>query len=68
MPLVFVGNYSEEIMDEDTQYFFLGMLYFAVFVIAGVCVGDSHGMVVKLPALGGILVTAFYFWHLCVRR
>jgi hypothetical protein len=55
-------------MDNETEYFLLAMLYFAVFLIAGVLIGHSHGMVVKLPVLGGLMATSFYFWATCLRR
>jgi len=55
-------------MSEDPQYLLLAMLYFATFLVAGVLVGHSHGLAVKLPVLGGLVATGLFAWALFVRR
>ena len=54
-------------MDEEIHYFLLAMLYFAVFLMAGILVGPSYGLVVKLPVFGGLCSTFFMFYMTCLR-
>ena len=54
-------------MDEEIEYFLLAMLYFVVFLMAGILIGPTHGMIVKLPVLGGLCVTAYMFYVTCLR-
>jgi hypothetical protein len=55
-------------MNENIQYLLIAMMYFAVFLIAGIVLDGKHGSLVRLPVMGGIMATAFYFWYACVRR
>ena len=55
-------------MDDETKYFLLAMVYFAVFLIAGILVSKDYGTTVRLPVAGGIIATCFYFWSRYIRR
>ena len=50
-------------MLDDEKFFLLAIVYFAIFLIAGVLIGSEYGALVKLPVTGGIFVTCFYFFY-----
>jgi len=54
-------------MSQDEKFFLLAILYFAIFLIAGILVSSEYGMLVKLPVTGGIFVTCFYFFYRFLR-
>lgn len=52
-------------MSDETHYLLLAMLYFAVFMIAGIVSGSN---LIVLPVIGGILTTVLYFWAVFLKR
>tara|TARA_R110000824_G_scaffold164501_7_gene340804 strand:- start:102 stop:266 length:165 start_codon:yes stop_codon:yes gene_type:complete len=52
-------------MSDETHYLLLAMVYFALFVIAGILSGS--GLIV-VPVVGGIIATLLYFWAIFLNR
>ena len=55
-------------MNDDSHYFLLALVYFAIFLIAGIVVGNEYGSPIKVPVLCGMVTVCFYFWSRYIGR
>jgi hypothetical protein len=56
-------SFTEDRMTDDEKFFLLAIVYFAIFLIAGVLIGNEYGTLIKLPVIGGIFSTTSYFFY-----